>query len=803
MPQIARCFFFLLSTISCSSAGTIVEDSSADVSAPDTDGIEDPEEESPSTECADVPSVELWNWQADCDEDGVEDAEEIALGLAMDCNQNAIPDNCEAFTLRCTQLGRESYTEYRTGTLPIIISAPHGGDLKPDEIPVRANASTGSDMQTIALAEAINDGLERITGQRAHIVFCHLHRWRLECNRNKELGTEGNPFAEQAWTEFHGYIDAAKEAVTWGYGRGLYLDIHGLAASRDKIELGYLLTGSQYTRSDGQLEHPGYQLRSSFRSLALASSLTLPELLRGPNSIGALLEAEGYPVVPSPSHPDPGYEDGSLKPYFNGGYNTARHGSFYGGAISGVQLEHIWEGVRDTPANREAYGQALATVLVSFIENTMEIDLDTRSRLDVVADSPHIHENGEGTTVSLIRRGDLSMELSVSVQLEGTAQATEDFLPFAREYVFAAGVETIDIAIQPIDDSWQEGQETIIVRVDADHAIVDNRKPLSLRLIDDEATSVWLQAAESGEEGAAISFLLQRDRCATSLNIPLLWSGTGVPDFPLPETVAFEPDSSLHHVALFADQDGAREGRENLEILIGSGTDFFTADPSSARVDIEDVDLDPELQGWWSLQSEEGIIVDRAGRHNGLLLSQGSVMNADHPVYPALHFEEDLLWMEDRPLGVDGVFSLSFFFRAAPDPDMLYAYMWSHGSYSYRNSLNIYFQSSGGIKTAIRGAEEEWNGSLVVNRNLMDEAWHHYALVVDPNIPKVTIYIDGEEEISGAIGLGGVDPSSHIHIGMRSDLSPSRNFTGDLAEITLYSRALSNEEIASIVANGQ
>jgi hypothetical protein len=75
-----------------------------------------------------------------------------------------------------------------------------------------------------------------------------------------------------------------------------------------------------------------------------------------------LFEAEGFPAVPSASTPNP-----AGNPYFDGGYNTGRHGSRDGGPISGVQVETHFVGVRDTQASREAFASALASVLAEYL----------------------------------------------------------------------------------------------------------------------------------------------------------------------------------------------------------------------------------------------------------------------------------------------------------------------------------------------------------------------------------------------------------------------------------------------------
>jgi hypothetical protein len=259
-------------------------------------------------------------------------------------------------------VGRNAYTEYRPGTLPIILSAPHGGDLAPGEIPDRSYGTTVTDANTLALAEAVSDAFFGALGERPHLILSHLRRTKLDPNREIVEAAQGSTAAELAWTEYHGFIDAASDSVEAIHGSGLYLDLHGHGHEVQRIELGYLLSGSELDLSNEELNAPRFATGSSIRALAEASVLSFSELLRGPDGFGSLLRAEGYPAVPSDTDPGP---DGD--PYFSGGYSTARHGSRDGGTVDGIQLEHYRLGIRDTPENRTAYGQALARVVMAYL----------------------------------------------------------------------------------------------------------------------------------------------------------------------------------------------------------------------------------------------------------------------------------------------------------------------------------------------------------------------------------------------------------------------------------------------------
>jgi autotransporter-associated beta strand protein len=263
--------------------------------------------------------------------------------------------------------GRNNYIEYIAGDLPIIVSAPHGGTLAPSEIPDRdctgiSDCSTTTDSNLDDLAAKVRTEVQNRVGHVPHVIICHLKRIKVDCNREIDVGAMSNIWAMVAWNEFQDFIAAAKTAVSNQYGKGFYVDLHGHGHTIQRLELGYLLSSTQLGYSDTTLNSTYYENQSGIRTLSQQSPLTFPQLLRGSNSFGALIDAEGYPAVPSPDIPNPGTD-----PYFNGGYNTDQHSSVHGGTISGLQIESNMTGVRDTSANRTAYAQALARVFETYL----------------------------------------------------------------------------------------------------------------------------------------------------------------------------------------------------------------------------------------------------------------------------------------------------------------------------------------------------------------------------------------------------------------------------------------------------
>jgi len=266
--------------------------------------------------------------------------------------------------------GSYDWVEYRPGTLPVVLSAPHGGDLEPEVIPDRSgpNIVTVRDSRTIETTEAAAAAIESLTGEKPHVIILHLRRTKLDANRAIGEAALGDPNATRAWSEYHALIDSAKARVTAEHGSGLYLDMHGHGHRVARLELGYLLNSTDLeTRDDATLDAQD-GTDTSIRALAARTEVPFSEILRGPESFGGLLEARGVPAVPSPRWPDPQVDTPEgRESFFSGGYSTQRHGSLNGGTIDGIQIEHHFTGIRDNAANRAAYAEELAEVVQAWI----------------------------------------------------------------------------------------------------------------------------------------------------------------------------------------------------------------------------------------------------------------------------------------------------------------------------------------------------------------------------------------------------------------------------------------------------
>jgi hypothetical protein len=266
--------------------------------------------------------------------------------------------------------GTNQYVEYHPGTLPLILSVPHGGALTPAAIPDRTcpNVTTVTDAFTIETAKAIQQALFKSTGCYAHLVICNLKRTKLDCNRAIAEAACSNPAAETAWREYHAFIVQARNTIALSSDSdGLFIDLHGHGHPIPRIELGYRLTNADLELPDSELNLPKVLQKSSLRLLAQNNTrgYNHAQLLRGEFAFGTLLGNSSYPSVPSQQIPSPGINE----PYFNGGYNTATHTCAHPDVtMNGWQMELNNTGIRNSAVNRTLFAEAFSKAMLLYVQ---------------------------------------------------------------------------------------------------------------------------------------------------------------------------------------------------------------------------------------------------------------------------------------------------------------------------------------------------------------------------------------------------------------------------------------------------
>ncbi|MFM8302422.1 MAG: hypothetical protein ACKN99_07780 [Gemmatimonadota bacterium] len=253
------------------------------------------------------------------------------------------------------------------GEIPLVIIAPHGGDLAPAELPDRvcSGCITGNDLNTQALARTISDAFSGRIGKRPYLVINRLQRRKFDANRDVQEATAGYAPLAPMWTKFQGAIDSAKVRARRLHPRILVIDLHGHGHTIQRLELGYQLSASELRLTDASLAP--YVAMSSVAELGrvAVSRDSAAALIRGPRSLGSRFAALGIPAVPSEPEPAPL----AGQDYFNGGFNTVRHGSSNAGPSDAIQVESHYTGLRDTASNRAGFAEVFVTAVLAFLRD--------------------------------------------------------------------------------------------------------------------------------------------------------------------------------------------------------------------------------------------------------------------------------------------------------------------------------------------------------------------------------------------------------------------------------------------------
>ncbi len=295
---------------------------------------------------------------------GTEYLLEADLGFRV-CDGQMPPDNAYEVGQTYTHNG---YIDFMPGSLPLILGVPHNGALVPDgwiTDPDMLKSDGGSLAFTLALA----DELERLTGERPSLVINNVMRNVLNLNRAWSSETNfGNPEAEAAWNAYHDFIEAQKSVVSDVCGQGLFIDVHTQALSHRKSGLGFQLTAGEINLPDDALDL--LEARSNLRGLMASDfNFRVSQAVRGPLSLGNLLNRETSPFLPNADEPVPLKVTGGTTQYFRGGFNADSHGSHHdGGPVDGIHMENDWHYINNGVAARQAHAIHVADALVEYME---------------------------------------------------------------------------------------------------------------------------------------------------------------------------------------------------------------------------------------------------------------------------------------------------------------------------------------------------------------------------------------------------------------------------------------------------
>jgi N-formylglutamate amidohydrolase len=131
-------------------------------------------------------------------------------------------------------LSLKKCVKFRKGTIPLILSVPHGGILECEEIPIRQNGVLGIDKGTIELGERLVKYMKKTSNSSRFkkrvptIIISKVHRNRIDLNREeREAYVVGSSLAKAIYSHYHNII---KETIIDNikiFNNSLLIDIHG------------------------------------------------------------------------------------------------------------------------------------------------------------------------------------------------------------------------------------------------------------------------------------------------------------------------------------------------------------------------------------------------------------------------------------------------------------------------------------------------------------------------------------------------------------------------------------------------
>jgi len=221
-----------------------------------------------------------------------------------------------------------AYLTITPGTLPLVFSVPHGGDVPLAGMPERAKGTKVQDDRVNELAAAIQRQLLAKTGKQAYLVGAKISRKYVDFNRKAEDAFEA-PSAQPVYDAYYAGLRSAIDKVRTQPG-ALLVDIHGQSMDKGAIFRG---TGSGLTARNA----PFYTQ---------------------PDGLITRLEAGGLNVLPK------GADDKEL--HFSGGTIVRVFGYQTPQGIDSIQLE-FGANWRTTPERIEQTAVIVADALIAHL----------------------------------------------------------------------------------------------------------------------------------------------------------------------------------------------------------------------------------------------------------------------------------------------------------------------------------------------------------------------------------------------------------------------------------------------------
>lgn len=203
---------------------------------------------------------------------------------------------------------------------------------------------------------------------------------------------------------------------------------------------------------------------------------------------------------------------------------------------------------------------------------------------------------------TITRTGSTAAALSVGLARSGTAANTTDYASISTTQTIPIGASSVTVNVSPVNDSTNEGNETVILTVATNAAYtVGTPSSATVTIADDDRSTITITATDPNASevgGNTGTFTLSRPNTAGgAVTVTLTVSGTatsGTDYTALAASVSFAAADLTKAVTVTPLQDVLIEGAEVVTVTI-SGTGFTIGGTGYDAVTIADDDVPPTV----------------------------------------------------------------------------------------------------------------------------------------------------------------------------------------------------------------
>ena len=233
---------------------------------------------------------------------------------------------------------------FQRGSIPIILSAPHGGRVRVPGSTERTTGLTVRDENVAEIALLTAQRLTDVLGAKPYFVIAEFSRKDADANRTPDQAYE-NPAGQAAYEAYHRALRSCVDECRARFGAAILIDIHGQARVPEAIIRG--------TRNG----------RTVSRLLAAGGN----DALIGPDSLFGRLKKAGYTIIPDGPGDDPAQPLGH-ESVFDGGFIVGHYGSDNPDGVDAIQVEIGEQRTHSMPR----FSRDLADAIAAFYEQYLQ-----------------------------------------------------------------------------------------------------------------------------------------------------------------------------------------------------------------------------------------------------------------------------------------------------------------------------------------------------------------------------------------------------------------------------------------------